>query len=58
MTSKYKESDIAGEVFDALFKNTNLQQLDFLRDFPSAELDCAFARIQLNDEFVIKVERI
>lgn len=55
---KYFESDIAEEVFDALFKNTNLQQLDFVRAFQYAELNREFAYIKLNDEFVIKVERI
>lgn len=58
MNNRYKDCDIAEAVFDALFKYTNLQQLDFVRDFPYAELNFDFARIQLNDEFVIKVERI
>ena len=56
--NKYFESDIAEEVFDALFKNTNLQQLDFVKHFPYAEINREFSYIKLNDEFVIKIERI
>ena len=58
MKPRYYESDIADEIFDALFLNITLQQLDFVRDFPHAELNREFAHINLNNEFVIKVERI
>jgi SAM-dependent MidA family methyltransferase len=55
---KYFESDIANEVYDKLFENEGHADLDFCWGFPNAEVDTANARIYLNDEFVIKIERV
>lgn len=54
----YKEGDIADEVFDLLFKNLSFQHLDFIAEFPDAEVNREFAYIKLNEELVIKIERV
>ena len=53
---RYYESDIADGVYDMLFSNNC--DIDFIREFPDAEVNYEFAYIKLNDEFVIKIERI
>lgn len=55
---RHFEGDIADEVYDKLFDNTKYQELDFREAFPDAEVNREFAYIKLNDEFVIKIERI
>ena len=50
--------ELADEVFDLLFENTNNQTINFLKQFPYAEVNRGFSYIKLNDEFVIKIERI
>ena len=50
--------DIADEVFDLLFENTNNQTLNFLKNFPYAEVNREFSFIKLNDEFVIRIEKV
>ena len=57
-TIKHYEGDIADDVYDVLFKNTENVTIDFLTEFPDAEVNREFAYIKLNDEFVIKIERI
>ena len=57
-TIKHYEGDIADEVYDVLFKNTENVTIDFLTEFPDAEVNREFSNIKLNDEFVIKIERI
>ncbi len=52
------ESDLADDVYDILFKNTDNYTLNFVDAFPDAEVNREFAYIKLNDEFVIKIERI
>ena len=56
--NRYFESDIANEVYDKLFNNTDRQTYDFIALFPDAEINNEFAYIKLNDEIVIKIERI
>lgn len=58
METQYYESDLASEVYDCLFGNTNTQTITWDMDFPNAEVDHDQARIYLNDKFVIKIERI
>lgn len=53
---KHFEGDIADGVYDMLFSNSC--DIDFLTEFPDAEVNREFAYIKLNDEFVIKIERI
>ena len=53
---RYYESDIADAVYDTLFSNSC--DIDFLTQFPDAEVNREFAYINLNDEFFIKIERI
>ena len=53
---EYFEGDIADSVYDMLFSNTC--DIDFLAEFPDAEVNREFAYIKLNDEFVIKIERL
>lgn len=55
---RYYESDLADEVYDKLLDNTKYQTLNFRDAFPDAEVNREFAYIKLNDEFVIKIERI
>ena len=55
---RYFESDIANEVYDKIFNNTDRQTYDFIALFPDAEINNEFAYIKLNDEIVIKIERI
>lgn len=55
---RYFESTIAGDVYDYLFRNDINNCTDFVREFPDAEVNHEFACIKLNDELVIKIERI
>jgi hypothetical protein len=55
---RYFESTIADDVFDTLFCNHRNYQIDFVAHFPDAEVNHEFAYIKLNDELVIKIERI
>ena len=52
------EGDIADDVYDILFQNTQFETMDFCEAFPDAEVNREFAYIKLNDEYVIKIERI
>jgi len=52
------ESDLMNEIYDKLFENEGHTDLDFCWGFPNAEVDKTNARIYLNDEFVIKIERL
>jgi hypothetical protein len=54
----YKQSDLADEVYDKLFNNKYNQTIDFCTMFEDAEVNREFAYIKLNDEYVIKIERI
>ena len=56
--TRYFESDLADHVYDVLFKNIDEATLDFCLAFPEAEVNREFAYIRLNDEFVIKIERV
>ncbi len=55
---KYNAADLADEVYDKLFNNTDNQTMDFCFEFVDAEVNRDFAYIKLNDEFIIKIERI
>lgn len=55
---RYFESTIANEVYDVLFRNFIAYPIDFVKHFPDAEVNNEFAYIKLNDELVIKIERI
>ena len=55
---RYFESEIANDVYDHIFRNDCNNCLDFVREFPNAEVNNEFAYIKLNDELVIKIERI
>lgn len=55
---KYFESDIADDIYDYLFRNDINNCIDFVREFPDAEVNREFAYIKLNDEIVIKIERL
>jgi hypothetical protein len=52
------ESDLADDVYDILFKNSDNYTLNFVEAFPEAEVNREFAFIKLNDEFVITIERV
>ena len=58
MDNRYYESTIAEEVYDKLFDNTEKMTVVWDMVFPDAEVNREFAYIKLNDEFVIKIERI
>lgn len=55
---QYFEGDIADDVYDHLFRNDCNNAIDFVREFPEAEVNREFAYIKLNDDFVIKIERL
>jgi hypothetical protein len=48
--------DVADAVYDALFSNSC--DIDFIAEFQEAEVNREFAYIKLNDEFIIKIERV
>lgn len=52
----YFESDIIDDVYDVLFRNDT--NADFVFEYPDAEVNRDFAYIKLNEDFVIKIERI
>lgn len=56
--TRYFESTIANDVYDYLFRNDINNCIDFVREFPDAEVNNEFAYIKLNDDLVIKIERI
>jgi hypothetical protein len=57
------ESDIADDIYDILFKNTQHKTIDFCSEFPASYVDCSRAAIYLgiNDGkelFKITIERV
>ena len=49
------EGDVMGDIYDKLFDNYT--DVDFVNDYPDAEVDYVNARIYLGD-FILKIERI
>jgi len=48
--------DVADAVYDVLFSNSC--DINFITEFPEAEVNREFAYIKLNDEFIITIERV
>ena len=55
---KYFESNLADEVYQKLFGNKFHQNIVWDMAFPEAELNHEFAYIKLNNEYVIKIEKV
>lgn len=49
---RYYEGDLIEEIYEQLFKS------EFINRFKDAEVNREFAYIKLNDDFVLKLERV
>jgi hypothetical protein len=50
--------ELADDVYDVLFKNIQHELIEFSEAFPDAEVNRELGYIKLNDEYVIKIEKI